>query len=520
MGEEDVRTLVICTIPVKVDGVLHRGLKPHIREKRIHFISMLTHHILSQYPEGQYYLKKPVDRTFLKHHYSNNYKSEVLEPLLESGLIEVNDSYSTSLHYSKQYSLSKDLIESVINGKLKKIQLARKTLVNRIYSWNRESQKRQFNEYSFLEKEAEMLIHLNINSDILEIEYNKRLLDKRGDAEEYKRFQLEYQKESILKLNEARDLLDSKIRLISGRVYHPLVNCLKEFRKAVVDDNAESYVEIDLRSSQAVFLCKVIAVAISNRLMVQNENGKFEFEDDFLQKVEGLLTSDFQPIDSGIYPIDFVQFWADVFYSDIYCEASVFMLQYFGERQYKSGFHDGRFKIVPNILYIDDSLDVPRKEAKEAFFKDVFFNYFNKENSYKSEYSSEFISLFNKRFPTVFEFNREAARQSNEHKKKSRDLALLLQKSESIFFHQIVSKHLTVENKFNYFIVHDGIYAPKEYAYAIAMATRNASKQYFSRVPYFKCSSELLFPNEELEELWNEWSFADAPDSLNEICYE
>jgi hypothetical protein len=131
MGE-DVRALVICIIPVEVDGILNIGLKPHISEKRIHFISILTHHILSQYPEGQYYLKKPVDRTFLKHHYSNNYKSEVLEPLLKSGLIEVNDSYSTSLHYSKQYSLSKDLIESVINGKLKKIQLARKTLVNRI----------------------------------------------------------------------------------------------------------------------------------------------------------------------------------------------------------------------------------------------------------------------------------------------------------------------------------------------------------------------------------------------------
>jgi hypothetical protein len=30
MGEEDVRTLVICTIPVKVDGVLHGppGLEP------------------------------------------------------------------------------------------------------------------------------------------------------------------------------------------------------------------------------------------------------------------------------------------------------------------------------------------------------------------------------------------------------------------------------------------------------------------------------------------------------------
>lgn len=514
---EDRGIVITCTIPVGVESVIHCDLKPQVREKRIHFISLLTHHITSQYPDGKYFLKKPVDSTFLQYHYSNNYLEEVLEPLLESGFVKVNDSYSTSLHYSKQYGLSKGLMESVINGDLNKVQLKRKSLVKRIYSWNRGSQKRQFNEYSFLEKEAEMLIHLNIDSDILESQYNKRLSDKRDETEDFKRFQLEYQKESILKLKDARDLLDSNIRLISGRVYHPLVNCLKEFRKAVVDDNGESYVEIDLRSSQAVFLCKVIAVAISNGLMVQSKNGNFEFEDDLLTKVESLLTSDFQPIDSGAYPIDFVQFWADVFYSDIYCEASVLMLKYFQGREYKSGVHEGRIKVVPNILYIDDSLDVPRKEAKETFFKDVFFNYFNKENSIKSEFSSEFITLFYQRFPTVFEFNREAARQSNEFKKKSRDLALLLQKAESIFFHQMVPEHLSLKNEFNYFVVHDGIYAPKEYAYVIAMATRNASKEYFSRVPYYRYSSQLLFPNNETKELWGEWRLIDSADSISEI---
>ena len=518
MGE-DRGVVITCTIPVGVDSVIHRGLKPQVREKRIHFLSLLTYHIISQYPDGKYFLKKSVDSTFLQHHYSNVYLKEVLEPLLESGFVEFNDSYSTSLHYSKQYGLSKGLMESVISGDLKKVQLKRKSLVKRIYSWNRGSQKRQFNEYSFLEKEAEMLIHLKIDSDILELQYDKRLSDKKDETEEYKQFQLEYQKESILKLKDSRDLLDSNIRLKSGRVYHPLVNCLKEFRKAVVDDNGESYVEIDLRSSQAVFLCKVIAVAISNGLMVQSKNGKFKFQDDLLTKVEGLLTSDFQPIDSGIYPIDFVQFWADVFYSDIYCEASVLMLKYFQGREYKCGVQEGRFKVVPNILYTDGSLDVPRKAAKETFFKDVFFNYFNRENSVKSGFSSEFIGLFNSRFPTVFEFNREAARQSNEYKKKSRDLALLLQKAESIFFNQIVPEHLPEKNTFNYFIVHDGIYAPKEYAYAIAMATRNASKQYFSRVPFFKRPYEMLFPNEELEELWSEWLFTDAPDSLTETYH-
>jgi len=63
MGE-DRGIIITCTIPVGVDSVIHRGLKPQVREKRIHFISLLTYHIISQYPDGKYYLKKPVDSKF------------------------------------------------------------------------------------------------------------------------------------------------------------------------------------------------------------------------------------------------------------------------------------------------------------------------------------------------------------------------------------------------------------------------------------------------------------------------
>lgn len=68
--------------------------------------------------------------------------------------------------------------------------------------------------------------------------------------------------EEIVALTEAKDLLDARVRYSSGRVYHPLVNCPKEFRTAVVDEEGQPYVEIDLRSSQAVFLCKVIAITL------------------------------------------------------------------------------------------------------------------------------------------------------------------------------------------------------------------------------------------------------------------
>ena len=47
-------------------------------------------------------------------------------------------------------------------------------------------------------------------------------------------------------------------------------------------------------------------------------------------------------------------------------------------------------------------------------------------------------------------------------KEKSRDLALLLQQTESKFFHELLPAVLTELEPFNYFVVHDAIYVPQK----------------------------------------------------------
>ena len=54
-----------------------------------------------------------------------------------------------------------------------------------------------------------------------------------------------------------------------------------------------------------------------------------------------------------------------------------------------------------------------------------------------------------------------SAHTQSKEKKKSRDLALLLQQTESKFFHELLPVALKELEPFNYFVVHDAIYIPQ-----------------------------------------------------------
>mgnify|MGYP001380879753 CR=1 FL=1 len=80
-----------------------------IKYKLAHFLSLLSYHITSNYPQGGYYLKKPVTSKYLSYLYTLRYTEQVLLPLKRDGIIVVNDSYSSDLGYCKEYSVSLDV---------------------------------------------------------------------------------------------------------------------------------------------------------------------------------------------------------------------------------------------------------------------------------------------------------------------------------------------------------------------------------------------------------------------------
>jgi hypothetical protein len=458
--------------------------------KQAHFLSILTHHIQGSFPSTSAFYFKDITSTYLKHHYTTDYFDSVITPLLDCELIEVDDSYSTELHFPKSYRLSNVLIKEVIDGNTTIVYITSKSLIEKIEKWRRTTLSLQVNKLSFIESEADMLLHLNIDTSVLEQLYEQRVADINTSDKPNKKLAITNatrHKEEILKLTEAKDLLDARVRYISGRVYHPFVNCPKEFRKAVVDDEGQSYVEVDLRSSQAVFLCKVIAVALKHRLITFEFREQATAIDNLIEQIIPLLDEPINVLEEGVYPPDFRAFVSAVFFDDIYEDAN------------PQNISQNAYTQVGDEVYLTHSsarlsgaktlVGEQRDKAKRQFFKDIFFNYYNKENygvKGQLSISSEYLEHFAKTYYTIYEFCRICASQSKEGKKKSRDLALLLQQTESKFFHELLLAAIQELEPFNYFVVHDAIYIPKKHRVAVIKACNNLSVKFFGVMPEFR----------------------------------
>lgn len=457
--------------------------------KIAHFLSILTNHILSNYPDGDYYLKKPITSEYLSFLYTLRYTKQVVFPLRTDGVIEVNDSYSTDLNFCKEYGFNKDIIQEVIREEYTEVYITKNTLINRINEWQRETLSRQIKQYRFIGSEADMLLHLNIDTSALEQLYQQRVIDIKTSDKPNKKLAITNatrHKEEILQLTEAKDLLDARVRYISGRVYHPFVNCPKEFRKAVVDDEGKLYVEVDLRSSQAVFLCKVIAVALKHKLITFEYGKQAKASDNLIEQIIPLLDEPINVLEEGVYPTDFRAFVSAVFLDDIYEDANP---ENISQNAYMQV--DDEVYLVHSSARLSGSKTLvgeQRDKAKRLFFKEIFFNYFNKENygvKGQLSISSEYLEDFAKTYFTVYEFCRISAYQSKE-KKKSRDLALLLQQTESKFFHELLPAVLTEIEPFNYFVVHDAIYVPQKHQEAVIKACNQLSDEFFGVTPNFR----------------------------------
>ena len=491
MGRKKIRQLFKVVIPNSLLGLV--GLNEELEVanyKLAHFISILTHHIYSNYPNGDYYLKKPLTSVYLGTLYNKRYLSEVITPLKQDGIIEVNDSYSTDLGFCKEYGFNKDIIQEVIDEEYTEVYITKNTLINRINDWQRETLSRQIKKYRFIETEADMLLNLSIDTTALEQLYSQRIEDIKQSSDKKKKLAITNatrHKEEILQLIEARDLLDARVRYISGRVYHPFVQCPREYRKAVVDDKGQPYVEVDLRSSQAVFLCKVIAVALKHRLITYEFGRQATAIDNLIEQIIPLLDEPINVLEEGVYPPDFRAFVSAVFFDDIYEDANP---ENISQNAYMQVGDEAYLAHTSARLSGSKTLvGEARDQAKRQFFKDIFFNYYNKENygvKGQLSISSEYLEDFGKTYYTVYEFCRICASQSKEGKKKSRDLALLLQQTESKFFHELLPAVLKELEPFNYFVVHDALYVPQKHQKAVINACNKLSTKFFGVTPKFR----------------------------------
>ena len=65
-------------------------------------------------------------------------------------------------------------------------------------------------------------------------------------------------------------------------------------------------------------------------------------------------------------------------------------------------------------------------------------------------------------------------------------MALLLQQTESTFFHELLPSVLKELEPFNYFVVHDAIYVPQKHQEAVIEACNKLSAEFFGATPKFR----------------------------------
>ena len=231
----------------------------------------------------------------------------------------------------------------------------------------------------------------------------------------------------------------------------------------------------------------MIAVALKHRLITYEFGKQATASDNLIEQIIPLLDEPINVLEQGVYPSDFTAFVRAVFLDDIYEEASPENISQTASIQVGEGIYN-----VGSTVRVSGAKTLvgeERKEAKEKFFKDIFFNYYNKENygvEGQLSISTEYLEDFAKTYYTVYEFCRLCALQSKEGKKKSRDLALLLQQTESRFFHELLPSALRGIEPFNYFVVHDAIYVPKKQQEAVVKVCGEEALKAFGAVPKFR----------------------------------
>ena len=152
------------------------------------------------------------------------------------------------------------------------------------------------------------------------------------------------------------------------------------------------------------------------------------------------------------------------------------------------------YTALQGYLVLKHSLVINVMMQREQFFKEIFFNYFNKENygvKGQLSISSEYLEDFAKTYYTVYEFCRICALQSKEGKKKSRDLALLLQQTESKFFHEKIRSKIDDPINIKYMVVHDAIYCSGKDSEILLSILKSASEDYFGIIPNFNLKDQI-----------------------------
>ena len=406
--------------------------------KCLFLVSDLAFEVIKRKKNRQSHL--PRDRTaeFLKALLTKNYRRTV-EQLIEEGIVQVRvneygkESYSTTHHHCKQYSLTKKYRDELNNDGVSGLwitdyrQLKRKkqyfdTSTTRLITKNPwlEAEIDALRKLRYLKEEGESFLNLTIKSRFYRNENLTNL-----------------QAEKLIKAHNDLDYyLNScslpHVSIAHNRVSNKLVLANREFREFIRTVSGEKLVEIDMRSAQWVMLCKALVL-----------KNIYSYSTNLIRCLTKHIE---EPVNLVSQTVNATKgFVSAVLFQDIYSELGILK-------------KTDSYAIASGFRHPD------RVVFKQEGIEETLFNYFTKTKGkfFLDENEHKHIrGVIKDTFPPVYYFLVQCAEEANK-KKRSSDLAILMQKYEGFFFHQVLQGALKglLEGD-GYAIIHDAIYLPE-----------------------------------------------------------
>jgi len=158
-----------------------------------------------------------------------------------------------------------------------------------------------------------------------------------------------------------------------SRLTTSVCNAMKQMRECIMDDKGNYFIELDLRSSQLVFLCKAVVVAYENDITLNIKHHLDKFIQDNID-----ITTD----SIGTHS-DTAMFIKHVIYGDIYRELQINDNEYHEEWiEFDKNTASKGFTIASDKAY-----DISRVDYKPIVLKQLLFNYYTiltEEQTYRT----------------------------------------------------------------------------------------------------------------------------------------
>jgi len=388
-----------------------------------------------------------------------------IQQLINIGTVEIQSTASSQESYlagkrGKGYRLNEALRKAVLSDNIIAYWSAQgSTLSRRLKRLWVELREEALQGLPLLKREYDWLRKLSFDNQKAE-DYKVRFeaTGTRGSKPFTKRSSVRLDSDvfALSKLNEG----DFLFTFNGSRLTTAVTGAMREMRKCLLDSRGEHMVELDLRSSQIVFLCKAIVLCDEHSI---TSNYHSFLMSHIMDDIDIIKYCNSKKDDSSV----FIQ---QVLSGDIYTEL------YHLEAGYTSKWAtepDGIQYKSSSRISLDRFLNIDRDSYKKQVLTDLLFNYFTRTKNIPT-----LALAFEESYPTVVKFLRGIAEESTSAR-RSADLAQVTQSFESYFFHRFGLDAITSAFPYReFYVVHDSIGVPADIAEDCGVHLNRSLKQH------------------------------------------